>query len=100
MDFKEAKYRYTDTDHPDLWAVEITEGKFTGVKYKYTVWNIERDLAQDKRRLKFNYEMIENPQAVPDLEDKKDKEFLSLMGNILLNILLEKAKIEPQKSGE
>lgn len=98
MDFKEAKYRYTDTDHPDLWAVEITEGKFTGVKYKYTVWNIERDLERDKRRLKFNFEVLD-AAAVPDV-DKTNKELLSLMGNILLNILLEKAKIEPQKSGE
>jgi hypothetical protein len=37
--------------------------------------------------------MIENPQAIPDLEDKKNKEFLSLMGNILLDILMEKARI-------
>lgn len=82
--------------HPDLWAVEITEGKFEGLKYKYTKWSIktEESVLEDKtkRRLLFDFDVLEDPQTGIECT-KKNLEMLSMMGNILLDILVNTAKI-------
>lgn len=111
MDIGQAGYKCTaiapnidlqGTVHPDLWAIEITEGKFEGLKYKYTNWAIKieepyRQLeAEPKRRLLFDFDIMTEPPNGIDCS-KKNLEMLSMMGNILLDILVNTAKIPKTK---
>jgi len=96
MEIGQAAYRFTPITMggvtKDLWAVEITEGKFKGFKFQYSSWVIKPDPAKpEKRRLSFNYDIIDCPADMDGT--KKNLELMSLLGNVLLNILVEVARI-------
>jgi hypothetical protein len=61
----------------DLTGFRITDGMYKDVVYTYgKVQPIEEN---DKLRLKFEYNIVENPSGV----DTEDKNFINVIGDIL-----------------
>lgn len=91
-----------DTSKADLWAVEITDGTFTGLKFFYSTWDLKKELdpMQNKEvhRLNFKYEILPESSVDEPVDSAVKMQMQSLMGNILLNILVEVSRIEwPKK---
>ena len=71
------KYSYMQNPQSDLTGFLIQEGEFEGVMYTYgKVTPIEEN---DKLRLKFEYNVHENPK---DIETNSES-FINVMGDIL-----------------
>jgi len=86
----------------ELWAVEITDGKFEGMKYEYPHWKIEEVVDpitfEKKHKLNFKYNILPTSSREEPTDADTKLEMMSMMGNILLNILIEVARIEwPKK---
>lgn len=90
----------------DLWAVEITDGKFKGLKFLYDHWELiktgKTGIDQEgKRALNFKYNILPESEIDEPTNDADRLEMKSLMGNILLSILVEVARIEwPKKESK
>lgn len=113
--FVEAGYRFTPykpieheqkpgavADPRELWAVEITTGKFTGLKYVYSDWKIQEEVDpisfEKKHRMNFKYDVLPTSEKEEPNVAADKLEMQSLMGNILLNILVEVARLEWPKN--
>ena len=71
------KYSYMENSKSDLTGFLIQEGKFEGVMYTYgKVTPIEEN---DKLRLKFEYNVHENPNECNTDND----DFINIIGDIL-----------------
>ena len=71
------KYSYMENSKSDLTGFLIREGEYQGVRYTYgKVTPVEED---DKLRLKFEYNVHENPNEV----DTNSESFINVMGDIL-----------------
>ena len=71
------KYSYMQNPQSDLTGFLIQEGEFEGVMYTYgKVTPIEEN---DKLRLKFEYNVHENPKDI----DINSESFINVMGDIL-----------------
>ena len=71
------KYTYMQNPQSDLTGFLIQEGEFEGVMYTYgKVTPIEEN---EKLRLKFEYNIHENPNEV----DTNSESFINVMGDIL-----------------
>ena len=71
------KYSYMENPKSDLTGFLIQEGEFEGVLYPYgKVTPVEEN---EKLRLKFEYNIHENPNEV----DTNSESFINVMGDIL-----------------
>jgi len=79
-------YTYMENPKSDLTGFRITDGVYKDVVYTYgKVQPVEEN---DKLRLKFEYNVVENPSGV----DTEDKNFINVIGDILT--------IEVEKDGK
>jgi len=70
-------YTYMENPKSDLTGFRITDGVYKDVVYTYgKVQPIEEN---DKLRLKFEYNVVENPSGV----ETEDKNFINVIGDIL-----------------
>jgi|TARA_B100001093_G_scaffold282306_1_gene269699 hypothetical protein len=70
-------YTYMENPKSDLTGFRITDGVYKDVVYTYgKVQPVEEN---DKLRLKFEYNVVENPSGV----DTEDKNFINVIGDIL-----------------
>jgi hypothetical protein len=94
-----------DLTKTDLWAVEVTDGVFAGLRYFYSTWDLKTEMdpiqAKEVRRLNFKYEILPDSKIEEPAESDQKLHMQSLMGNILLNILVEVSRIEwPKKESK
>jgi hypothetical protein len=82
---------------PDLWAVEITDGEFVGLKFAYSSWSIDRFTdpisGEEKRKLTFKYDILTESNQEEPVDGDAKLQLQSLMGNVLLSILVELSRI-------
>lgn len=95
MEYGEAKYMYValkplSPATVPSWKVRITSGKFNELEYNYTTWEIKTE--DEKKKLYFDFDVCNPPVDKID-HSKQNKEMLSMMGNILLDIMVTEAKI-------
>ena len=70
-------YTYMENPKSDLTGFRITDGVYKDVVYTYgKVHPVEEN---DKLRLKFEYNVVENPSGV----ETEDKNFINVIGDIL-----------------
>ena len=80
---KMTKYKFDDTDLKiQPVPVIITEGKYKGVRFQYG--RISFDEQGDSMALKFDYNLIENPNKL-----EENQEFVDTLGEILITVLEE-----------
>ena len=67
--------------NPQIGAIKIKEGDYSGLLYQYGEVNFnERD--DDQMEVKFKYNMLENPNEVEENQD-----MMNFMGDILVELL-------------
>ena len=80
----------------DQFAFRISEGKFKVVVYKYNKFGVNPDPnPDDTLTYKFEYDILEIPEEIVNKKyaDEEGKEFETLIGDILIEILQEKIEI-------
>jgi len=76
-------YKFDDTDKTiQPVPIIITEGKYKGIKFQYG--RIAFDEQKDSMALKFDYNLIENPDEL-----EEDQEFVNALGEILITVIEE-----------
>ena len=78
-------YKFDDSSGMQPVPIIVTEGKCEGVKIQYG--RIAFDEQEDSMALKFDYNLMENPNKL-----EEDQEFINTLGEILVNILEEEIK--------
>ena len=75
-------YSFVTKDGYEHMAVMMEEGKYKGVAWGYTKINLpQAEALVDQARLGFEFEILENAGLA--FEDIDEKEFMTLMGDIL-----------------
>jgi len=75
-------YSFVTKDGYEHMAVMMEEGKYKGVAWGYTKIHLPQEEALvDQARLGFEFEILENAGLA--FEDIDEKEFMTLMGDIL-----------------
>ncbi len=84
-------WELTDSkENPQIGAIKINEGEFSGLVYQYGEVNfneredIQTEGEDSQMEAKFKYNLIENPN---DLEENQD--MMNFMGDILVELLDE-----------
>lgn len=78
-------YKICDSTENGICPIEITNGKFKGIKYAYGRVAVEE--LKDTAKLSFEYDIFEG-----DITESTTEEFKKLTGDILLDILNEQLK--------
>ena len=76
------KYKFDDASKIQPVPIIISEGKYEGIKFQYG--RIAFDEQEDSMALKFDYNLIENPNEL-----KEDQELVDTLGDILMDVLEE-----------
>lgn len=83
-------YELVNFKDSDITGVELLTGKFKGVIYHYTGARVTQNPGDPIPRLQFGYNLIEaGTHDQNDLQD--DDEFVTMIGDILTNILSNEA---------
>jgi len=81
----------------DLARIKLTSDKWDGIIYHYhTVQFVGWEEDNDEAVLKFDYDIVESPigMDVDSLTKEDHKEFETLLGDILVEIITESAEDE------
>ena len=73
------KYSYADNPKSEVSGFHIMEGTYDGVVYTYGKVSFVEDKVSDNLRLKFEYNVHENPNDV----DTDCNDFINVIGDIL-----------------
>ncbi len=85
-------YNFADTN---LTGIILRRGEYAGVVYYYTYAGInEEGLGA---RLKFGYQIVNAGEFGRDYLEK-DEKFVTLMGDILTELILTETEIEPSRT--
>jgi hypothetical protein len=83
-------YELVNFKESDITGVEILKGKFKGVIYHYTGARVAQNPGDPIPRLQFGYNLVETgTHDQYGLQD--DDEFVTMLGDILTNILTNEA---------
>ena len=80
-------------DNDEQQAFRIKKGKFQDVIYKYNKFGVNEAPNEDGTlTYKFEYDILEIPEEIVNKQyaDEEGKEFESLIGDILIEVLLHK----------
>ena len=80
-------YKFDDSIGMQPVPIIVTEGKCEGIKVQYGRIAFDENEQEDKMELKFDYNLMENPNEL-----EEDQEFINILGGILVNILEEEIK--------
>ena len=83
---------HDEYEDADLARIKLTSDKFNGIIYHYhTVQFVGKE--NDEAVLKFDYDIVESPidMDVDSLTKEDHKEFETLLGDILVEIITESA---------
>lgn len=89
---EEETFRLLEANDKDKnLVIEISEGKYAGVKYTYGTTSIEHDeQSAEDETVKLNFEIYMEDESKKDLIS--DPEFVETAGSILTQILLDYAE--------
>ena len=86
---KSKSYTFAQREGDDFSCIKITEGEFKDIIYKYgKVQFASKETAGGKMPLRFNYEVMKNPNNV----DTKSENFRNKIGDILVEVMDEQLK--------
>jgi len=90
-------------DNDEQQAFRITEGKFQDVIYKYNKFGVN-DKPNDDGTLtyKFEYDILEIPEEIVNKQyaDEEGREFETLIGDILIEVLQENIEVNESEDGK
>jgi len=86
-------FAFVDFKNTDITGIQIIAGEYEGVVYHYHQAKIVEE--GEMARLKFGFTIVHSGKHDIDLL-KDDENFVTIMGDILTQILTEKAKADEQ----
>ena len=87
----------------DQFAFRIIKGKFKDVVYKYNKFGVNPDPnPDDTLTYKFEYDILEIPEEIVNKKysDEEGKEFESLIGDILIQVIQDNIEMEETDDGK
>ena len=81
------KFDYIDDDVNNASYLKILEGNFEGLLFNYGKVQFNEDEDADEAKLKFTYNIIDNPN-----ECVYNDELVSVLGDILVTVMTEQLK--------
>lgn len=84
--------------HEDTWAVRLDESEYVGVVYRYGEVKFIGEDTEGNGILNFEYEVIEDMGISP--KELTSKEFESILGDILTNLIQEAVELKDEKNRE
>jgi hypothetical protein len=87
-------YKFVDFPDTDLTGIELLKDPYSGIVYYYTNANVAE--AGLMATLKFGY-MIVNPGKYPSSLLETDEKFVTIMGDILSEIILMDGQFESHR---
>ena len=90
-------------DNDEQQAFRIKEGKFQDVIYKYNKFGVNENPNDDGTlTYKFEYDILEIPEEIVNKQyaDEEGKEFESLIGEILIDVIQENIEMEETEDGK
>lgn len=84
-------------------AFQILEGKFQDVIYKYNKFGVNESPNDDGTlTYKFEYDILEIPEEIVNKQyaDEEGKEFETLIGDILIEVLQENIEVNESEDGK
>ena len=84
-------------------AFQIMEGKFQDVIYKYNKFGVNENPNDDGTlTYKFEYDILEIPEEIVNKKyaDEEGKEFETLIGDILIEVLQENIEVNESEDGK
>lgn len=91
---KHPKYDLVEIDGEDFWCIKIKSGTYADVVYKYNyVRVIEPNDPDGYAILKFDYEVLYHAELA---EDKFTKQFETVLGDILYDVISTAPTKEPE----
>ncbi len=84
-------------ENDDQYAFRIKDGKFQDVVYKYNRFGVvEPKENEQELKYRFEYDILEIPQEIRDKKytDVEGKEFESLIGDILIEVIQENIDLD------
>ena len=90
-------------DSDDQQVFQITEGKFKDVIYKYNKFGVNENANDDGTlTYKFEYDIIEIPEEIVNKQyaDEEGKEFETLIGDILIEVIQENIEGTESEDGK
>lgn len=82
----------------DTVPIEILEGPYKGVVYRYT--QVQINEGEENATVKFAYDILSSKVAFKEEELRKDKIFTRTIGLILNNLVLESVESETMETEE
>lgn len=106
LDAEKFRVEYSFGDDPDnkeRTAVKIDTGKFTGVVFAFNTigtYKINEEDPESDVALKFDYDVIDQPDGIDVTLEENDEQFKMTVGNIAVDIFLDylEKKIEQEKN--
>ena len=94
--FKEnVDFKLHDFEDTDLTGIEILRGNYAGVIYYYTYASVTEELNMAK--LKFGYYVVNLMKHDREVLNQ-DEKFVTMLGDILTELILTENKIEPTRT--
>ena len=87
----------------DQFAFRISEGKFKDVIYKYNKFGVDEKPNDDGTlTYKFEYDILEIPEEIVNKQyaDEEGREFETLIGDILIEVLQENIEVNESEDGK
>ena len=84
-------------------AFRISQGKFKDVVYKYNRFGVNPDPnPDDTLTYKFEYDILEIPEDIVNKKyaDEEGKEFETLIGDILIEVIQENIEVNESEDGK
>jgi len=78
-------------DQPDQWGIQITQGPYTGLVYKYGAVSLKKAKVLKRNTIKYEYEILYVPPHLRNLElsEEDEKQFHNFLGDVLVSLLNE-----------
>ncbi len=90
-------------ENDEQQAFRLKQGKFQDVIYKYNTFGVNEKPNEDGTlTYKFEYDILEIPEEIVSKQyaDEEGKEFETLIGDILIEILQEKIEVTESEDGK
>ena len=94
---KKPQYRFQTSEENESTWVEITSGKYAGVIYSYGTVRFVPEFGVAK--LQFNYDILHSGEHSKEVL-KNSQEFVTIIGDILTEIIIENEPIRTNNSEE
>ena len=88
---------FVEKPSSELYSLKVVQGPYLGVIYTYGKVQVKENPESDQATLTFDFQIEESPENLNEEKLKKSAEFKNFMGDILVQLIEDKASTMPDK---